>query len=281
MSRSVDGNLPVVAVVTGATGGLGREIVRGLVREGMAVVLGVRDPSKGEAVQLELCREPGGGRIEVLPLDLASLTSVRRFGASVADRHPSINLLVNNAGAWFNERRLSPDGHEMTLATNTLGPYLLTETLLPLLQAGKPSRIVNIVSAATGGYDVNDLDWKRRPFNGFKAYTQSKQAVRFMTWTLAGRLVGKGVVANAVSPGFVRTAFLDQATGMVATVLRVLSPFATPPAKAADTPLWVALAPEWADKTGRYVEARKEKNGGSRRESDLESLDSLLRAMTS
>jgi NAD(P)-dependent dehydrogenase (short-subunit alcohol dehydrogenase family) len=269
-----------VAVVTGATGGLGKEIARGLVRDGMTVVLGVREPGKAGTVKAELEGQPGGGRVELLALDLASLASVRRFAADVADRHPAVALLVNNAGGWFNERRLSPDGHEMTFATNALGPYALTQALLPLLKASRPSRIVNIVSAATGGYDVGDLDWKRRRFNGFKAYTQSKQTVRFMTWTLAQRLDAEGVVANAVSPGFVKTAFLSNATGVMAMMMRLISPFATPPAKAADTPLWVALAPEWADRTGRYVEARKEKNGGSRDQADLDALDRLLRRMT-
>ncbi|OJY67566.1 MAG: hypothetical protein BGP16_03330 [Sphingobium sp. 66-54] len=175
----------------------------------MTVVLGVRDLPAGEAVAAELAREAGGGHVEALPLDLASIASVRHFAGSVAARHSSIGLLINNAGAWFNTRRLSPDGHEMTLATNVLGPYVLTQELLPLLLAGVPSRIVNIVSAATSDYDTSDLDWESRRFNGFKAYAQSKQALRHMTWALASRLESKGVAVNAVSPGFVKTAFLD------------------------------------------------------------------------
>ncbi|WP_370677441.1 SDR family NAD(P)-dependent oxidoreductase [Pleomorphomonas sp. PLEO] len=277
MSRSIDRGGPRIGVVTGATGGLGREIARGLVRDGMTVILGVRDARKGEMVQAELGREPGGGRIDILPLDLASMASARQFAASVAERHSSVNLLVNNAGAWFNERRLSPDGHEMTLATNMLGPYVLTRSLLPLLRAGAPSRIINIVSAATGGYDVDDLEWKRRRYNGFKAYTQSKQALRFMTWMLGRELEGAGVVANAVSPGFVASGFLDNATGVIAMMLRLLRPFAVSPQKAASTPLWVALAPEWESRTGKYVENHREKDRGRSDQADLDALGQWLR----
>ncbi len=269
--------MSITAVVTGATRGIGMEIARGLLRRGATVVIGARSVDKGEAVRAELAREPGGGRIEVLPLDIANLESVRAFAAAVAKAHPALQLLVNNAGAWFSERRQTAEGHELTLATNLLGPHLLTHLLLPRLRAGGPARIVNIVSSAVGNYDVGDLEWQKRGYDGFKAYTQSKQALRMVTWRTAQRLEGSGVVANAVSPGFVRTEFLRSATGPVAALLRFIAPlFAVTPEKGAATPLWVALAPELASVSGKYLEGHKEKDGKFREQAPLDELEARL-----
>ena len=268
--------MSIAAVVTGATGGIGKEIVRGLLRQGATLVVGVRSIEKGEALRAELASEPGGGKVEILPLDVASMESVRAFSAAVAEAHPALQLLINNAGAWFNERSETAEGREMTLATNVLGPHLLTHLLLPQLRAGKPARIVNIVSSAAGNYDASDLEWRRRKYDGFKAYTQSKQALRMTTWKLAQRLDGSGVAANAVSPGFVKTDFLHNATGFVAAMLRLISFLAVTPEKGSATPLWVALAPELAGVNGKYFEDRKEKDGKFRKQAALDELEKLL-----
>jgi NAD(P)-dependent dehydrogenase (short-subunit alcohol dehydrogenase family) len=272
--------MSITAVVTGATGGIGKEIVRGLLRQGATVIIGVRSIGKGEALRSEFAKETGGGRVEILPLDVASMTSVRAFADAVARTHSTLQVLINNAGAWFNERGETAEGHELTLATNVLGPYLLARLLQPLLEAGKPARIVNITSSAVGNYEASDLEWKKRKYNGFKAYTQSKQALRMMTWKLAQRLEGSGVVANAVSPGFVKTDFLQNTTGIVAGMLRALTIMAVSPEKGAATPLWVALAPECASVSGRYFEAHKEKDGKFRQQAPLDELETLLDGLT-
>lgn len=270
------GRMNITAVVTGATGGIGREIVRGLLREGATVVIGARRADKAKAIAAELAKEPGKGKIEVLPLDISSMKSVREFSAIVGEKHPALHLLINNAGAWFNERGETTEGHELTFATNVLGPYLLTKLLLPQLLAGAPARVVNIVSSAVGDYDVSDLEWKRRKFDGFKAYKQSKQALCMASWKLAQRLEGSNVVVNAVSPGFVKTDFLLNATGFVAAALRLLSFAAVAPHKGAETPLWVALAPELARVSGRYFENHKEKQGKFREQAPLYQLEKAL-----
>jgi NAD(P)-dependent dehydrogenase (short-subunit alcohol dehydrogenase family) len=267
-------------VVTGATGGIGREIVRGLVHQGATVVIGVRDLNKGHALRTDLAVEPGGGRIEVLPLDLASLESVRAFATEIAAAHPAIQLLINNAGAWFNDRTITNEGHELTLATNLLAPYLLSRLLLPQLRDGAPSRIVNIVSSAVGNYDPGDLDWNRRSYNGFKAYMQSKQALSMATWKLAQRIDGSGVTVNAVSPGFVRTDFLLNAKGVVARLLTMFKFFAVTPAKGARTPLWVALSPELKNANGEYFESGKRKKAKFQDQHPLDELEQLLERMT-
>jgi NAD(P)-dependent dehydrogenase (short-subunit alcohol dehydrogenase family) len=248
-----------LAIVTGATGGIGKEIARGLVRLGANVVVTARTPQRGEATRAELAADATGGELSAMPLDVADQASVRAFAAAVAVRYANVDVLVNNAGAWFTERRTSPDGHELTFATNVLGPHLLTETLLDPLRAAGGARVVNIVSSIAGDYDPTDLQFTRRPYDGFKAYAQSKQALTMLTWGLAERLRGDGVTANTAAPGFVRTNFNQNARGARAVMISLSARlFGVSPAKGADTPLWVATAPELDGVTGRSFASRKQ-----------------------
>lgn len=265
-----------VAVVTGATGGLGKEIARGLVRLGATVVLGARDPARGAAARAELATDAASpGEVSVLPLDVADQSSIRSFAAVVRERHTELSILVNNAGAWFTDRRVSPDDIELTFATNTLGPYLLTDLLLDPLRNAAHARVVNVVSSISGNYDATDLQFTRRPFDGFKAYAQSKQALRMLTWGLSGRLAGTGVTANAAAPGFVRTDFNRNATGVRAAMIGISARlFAVSPAKGADTPLWASVDSTLGAVTGKYFDGRVEKDGGAR---DADSIAELER----
>jgi NAD(P)-dependent dehydrogenase (short-subunit alcohol dehydrogenase family) len=197
----------------------------------------------------------------VLTVDIADQTSVRAFATAFADQYGALDILVNNAGAWFSERRQSPDGLELTLATNVIGPHLLTELLLDRLKAAGAARLVNIVSSIQGSYDVSDLQFTRRPYDGFKAYGQSKRALSLLTVGLANRLAGTGVTANVAAPGFVWIGFNRNARGPRAAMINLSARlFAVSPAKGADTPIWAATAPELAGVTGRYFEARKAKD---------------------
>ena len=135
------------AVITGATTGLGKHIAHGLAGLGAQVVIGARDAQRGAAAQAELCARTAGAAVQVLPLDVADQASIRAFAATLADRYAAVDLLVNNAGAAFYQRRLSPDGIELTLATNVLGPHLLTGLLLDRLQAA--GRVRKATSAST------------------------------------------------------------------------------------------------------------------------------------
>src|SRR5215472_14734894 len=177
------------AIVTGATGGIGLEIASGLAGRGATVVIGARTAERGGAAAAAIA-PAGGVRPSVLAVDVADQTSVRAFATAFADKYGALDILVNNAGAWFSERRQSPDGLELTLATNVIGPHLLTELLLDRLKAAGAARLVNIVSSIQGSYDVSDLQFTRRPYDGFKAYGQSKRALSLLTVGLASRLAG-------------------------------------------------------------------------------------------
>lgn len=265
-----------VAVVTGATGGIGKQIALGLARLGATVVLGARDAGRGAAAAAEI------GAAEVVPLDVADLASLRAFAARFRDRHDTLDVLVNNAGAWFTDRRTSPQGVELTFATNVLGPHVLTDLLRDPLSAGGGGRVVNVVSSFAGGYDATDLQFERRPFDGFQAYNQSKQALRMLTWGQAARLAPAGVTANAVAPGFVRTDFNRHARGPRATMIGLSARlFAVSPAKGADTPLWAAVAPELLGVTGKYFIGRKEQDGRFHEPDPIADLERRCRELAS
>ncbi|MBJ7607286.1 MAG: SDR family NAD(P)-dependent oxidoreductase [Candidatus Dormibacteraeota bacterium] len=212
-----------VAIVTGASGGLGKEIARELVRLGAEVVVGVRDVGRGEAAKAEIA---GGaeGRVHVMQVDVATLASVRAFARSIQERFGSVQVLANNAGAWFTDRRLSADKVELTFATNVLGPHLLTGLLADPLRAEGGGRVVNVVSAISTKPDLTDLQFERRPYEGYQAYAQSKGALRMITWGWANRFQGTGVTVNAAAPGFVRTGFNRNARGLRAAFINLSGP---------------------------------------------------------
>jgi NAD(P)-dependent dehydrogenase (short-subunit alcohol dehydrogenase family) len=260
MASPLDANLKgKIAVVTGATGGIGKEIARGLSRLGAEVVIGARDPGRGDAARREIVAHTGNDAAAVLQVDVSSVDSVRRFAAALRAKHPKVNILVNNAGVWFTDRKESVEGREMTFATNVLGPYVLTNSLLDALRAGAPARVVNVVSSFSSNYDVSDLEFRTRKWDGFKAYGQSKQALRILTGLMARKLAGTGVTVNDASPGFVKTNFNRNAHGFVPMMINLSARLmAVSPAEGADTPLWVASAPELEGVTGKYFEKRKE-----------------------
>src|SRR5262249_55791749 len=120
-------------------------------------------------------------RVSIVQLDLASSASVRAAADEVRKKHKTLDVLVNNAGAWWADRRESKDGIELQWATNVVGPHQLTLLLLPLLEASGHGRIVNVASTAAGGLDLDDPEYKKRPYSGLKAYSATKQANRMLT----------------------------------------------------------------------------------------------------
>jgi NAD(P)-dependent dehydrogenase (short-subunit alcohol dehydrogenase family) len=264
-----------VAIVTGATGGIGKEIARGLARMGASVILTARTPDKGEQARVDIQKDAKTAVVAMV-LDVSSQSSIRSFVADFEKSHDALHILVNNAGAWFTDRRESVDGYELTLATNVLGPYLLTKLLADRLRAGAPSRVVNVVSSFAGNYDAADLGWQKRAFDGFKAYGQSKQALRMLTWAFADKLEKDKVAVNAAAPGFVKTDFNQNARGFMASMINLSSKlFAVSPAEGADTPLWVAASHDLDGATSKYFDKRKDKDGKFRDPAALAELDGL------
>ncbi|MCP2265028.1 oxidoreductase [Promicromonospora thailandica] len=187
------------AIVTGGGSGIGRATAAALAAKGARVVLAVRDQDKGRAAAAGMA-----GRVEVRPLDLASLSSVRAFAR---DLDGPVDLLVNNAGIMSGTLRHTEDGFELQLGTNHLGHFALTNLLLDRVVG----RVVTVTSTAYRStyLDVDDPHWERRPYRPFPAYGQSKLANLLFTVELQRRLsaAGSSVLATAAHPGWAATGF--------------------------------------------------------------------------
>ncbi len=245
-----------VSVVTGATGGIGRFIALGLARAGHHVVLVCRDGSRGEAAAAWIGRQVPSSSTEVQLADLASLQATRRVGEEIATAHPRLSLLVNNAGMFAARRRTTAEGLDAVLAVNHLAPFVLSDALDAALRAGAPARIVNVGSSTSdrAGIDPDNLQLNRG-WGMVRAYSRSKLAMMMATFARAERLRGSGVAANIVHPGAVATGLVREG-GAIGAGWRLMAPFLLSEEQGADTPLHVALTPEWAAVTGAYVKNR-------------------------
>jgi NAD(P)-dependent dehydrogenase (short-subunit alcohol dehydrogenase family) len=267
-------------VVTGASAGIGLATARGLVRLGARVVMAVRDPEKGERARRSVMGATGRD-VELAIVDVASRSSLRTFARDLAERHPRLDVLVNNAGIWSERRRLSPDGVELVWATNVLGTFLATDLLLPLLKEAGRARVVNVASQLAGELDLTDVQFERRPWSGRSAYAQSKQAGRMLTWALARRLSGTGVTANAMHPGFVATEIFGKGGGLAGLALSLYSKLgARRPGEGADTVVWLAASPDVEGRSGLFWKDRQERRCRFRDESSEEALFALCREMS-
>ncbi|MBG7698493.1 SDR family NAD(P)-dependent oxidoreductase [Streptomyces sp. MC1] len=187
-------------LITGATSGLGRYVAFELVRSGHLVLAHGRDRARTERLVEELRTE---GAAEGFVADLARLAEVRELGARVAEAHPGLDVLINNAGVGAGTpgsgRELSADGHELRLAVNYLAPVVLTRALLPVLRANPPARIVNVGSGGQEPVDHADPEFSRS-YSGLSAYCRSKFALAAYTFTLAEELADSGVSVNVLHP---------------------------------------------------------------------------------
>ncbi len=246
-------------LVTGATSGIGEATARGLADMGAHVLLVARDERRGAATRDEIARSASGAGVELLIAELSSQAQVRRLGREVHTRVERLDVLVNNAGAIFDRRRLTEDGLEMTFALNHLGYFLLTDLLLAKLVASAPSRIVNVASAASlrATIDFDDLEGER-DYSAWRAYGQSKLANVMFTYELARRLRATGVTANCVHPGTVHTNFGNTGSRLLRLGQNAVNLWRKSPAEGADTVIWLASSPEVEGVTGRYFADRRE-----------------------
>jgi NAD(P)-dependent dehydrogenase (short-subunit alcohol dehydrogenase family) len=242
-----------VAVITGASSGLGLETARQLAGQGGEVVMIVRDQARGQHAQSQIAETATGKSPVLLIADLSVQADIRRAAQQVRDRYDHVDILVNNAGSAFSRREQSADGLELTWATNHLAPFLLTELLLPLLVHAPAGRIVNVVSEIySRKLDLDNLQGERK-YGYFRAYRASKLATILFTTELARRIEGSGVTVVAVSPGPAKTNFggggPSGLMGLATGALKHTRVF-KPADQAAKGIAWAATAPELADNPG-------------------------------
>jgi len=240
-----------VVVITGATSGVGEVAADRLAAKGYRINFIARDSVRGEETLKHLRAIAGGVGHRAFYADLSRLSEMKRVAAEIAAAEPEIDVLVNNAGALFNTRKVTEDGLEMTFALNHMSYFVVTNLLRPNLKAD--GRVVSTASGAHKGarLDFSDLQ-SQRGYSGFGAYGRSKLCNILFTRELARRLQGSGITANCLHPGFVATRFGDQSGGMLALAVRAAKTFALSPEQGAETIIYLASSPEAANVTGTY-----------------------------
>ncbi len=271
---SLEGRL---ALVTGATGGLGKAVAAGLAREGAAVVVVGRSLDRADAAMAGISTLVPDARLEPLACDLSVQSSIRRAASDFLSRHDRLDVLVNAAGVFRKERHVTPDGLELTFATNVMAYFLMTNLLLdPLRRAAAirnantgtasgrgsalalaPSRIVNVASRyGNAALNFDDLQTAKGKYSYLRSTPPTMLARVLLTQEFAERLRGTGVVANAVHPGLVKNTALLQDVG--GPFRWITNTFGAPADKASDTAVWLATSPEAAEVSGKLWTKRQE-----------------------
>jgi NAD(P)-dependent dehydrogenase (short-subunit alcohol dehydrogenase family) len=243
-----------LAVITGATGGLGYETALALARAGAEVLVTGRNVEKGRVAINQIKRAEPSAKVRFAMLDLASLASIRAFATSMLENGRPADLLINNAGVMdLPTRRLTEDGSELQFGTNHLSHFALTALLLPLLRKAQAPRVVNVSSLAHRGGKIDFANLQaERKYNSWAAYQQSKLANLLFTFELQRRsdAYGWGLITNAAHPGFARTELIPNGPGtggLKGTGMKLLGSFMSHSAAAGALPtLFAAAAPEAA-----------------------------------
>jgi NAD(P)-dependent dehydrogenase (short-subunit alcohol dehydrogenase family) len=248
-----------IALVTGATEGIGKATAKGLLEKGFTVIIHGRNAQKLADTAQELKKLTGSEAVETLQADLSSLREVKAMADLVRSKYECLNVLINNAGTMMSERSLSKDGHEMMLATNYLAVVVLTEQLLPLLRSTPHARIINLssVSYKTAKPDFNDLQCVKN-YDMMRQYGNTKLFDLYYTLDLAERLKNTGITVNAVHPGGVRTHLARDFSGVLKYAFAVMMPlFFISTEKGASTSVYLASDGALKDITGKYFVKNK------------------------
>jgi len=209
-----------IAIVTGANAGLGFETTRALARNGYRVIMACRNLAKAEEARRCLLEQEADIDLDLLPLDVSDLESIRKFAAQFIAEIAQLDLLVNNAGIVAIPLSRNSAGHEMQMATNYLGAFALTGLLLPAFRGDRQCRIVNVGSLAhrMGKLAFDDFNWERTPYKEMKSYAYSKVALVAFTLELDRRLAHdmKHILAVGAHPGFAATDILNNGQSSLA-----------------------------------------------------------------
>jgi len=238
-----------VCIVTGANSGIGFQASLALAERGATVWMACRNQARGRRALTAVRRATGSKSVHLAIVDVADLEAVRRFAAGFAAR--TVDVLVHNAGVLPDRRIATAQGHEATLATHVLGPWLLTRALLPKLRASADARVVFVSSG--GMYSqrltLDDAEWQRRPYDGVAAYAQTKRMQVVLAELLAEELRGTRVTVSAMHPGWADTPAVRSSLPRFWQLMR--HRLRSPP-EGADTVIWLAVSPAARGRSGRF-----------------------------
>ena len=258
--------------ITGAGSGIGLEAARALLARGDRVIAGARSEARCADIKAAL-----GNGIETLAMDMGSVASIRAGANTLRSIAPNLDVLINNAGVLETKKVLDVDGHEMTWGVNVMAPFLLSELLVPSLEAAAKPRVVNVGSVAhrAGKLVLDDPEFGARKYSGWAAYSQSKLALMMVTREFAKR--HSGIDANCVHPGGIATGIYRNTPGFLQGILaRVL-----PNAAAGAVPLFMlATEPTLEGTTGAYFDksVKAQASAAAQNDDDAKSLYEKLAA---
>lgn len=243
-----------VCLVTGANSGLGHATAQALAERGAEVWMLCRSLERGEAARQEIVDRTGHRAVHLAEVDLSSLDSVTRLCETLPLEH--IDVLVQNAGVLPGEREESPEGLELTLATNLVGPFALTAGLLGRLQRGRGARLIWVSSGGmySQKLDVATLEQPPGDFDGVAAYARTKRAMVVLSEQLAERLAPQGIAVHCMHPGWADTPGVQTS---IPGFWRVTRSILRSSAEGADTVVWLAACDKAAEEPGRFWFDRK------------------------
>ncbi len=235
-SYSLDGR---VIAVTGATSGLGRAAAAQLAGDGATVILVGRNPDKAASVVAEIREATGNPHLSSVIADMGDLDSVRRAAEQILDEHDRLDVLIHNAGALTHERVDSPDGTEATVASQVVGPFLLTCRLLHRLEASAPARVITMSSGGmySAALTVDGLQMDEAEYNGSKQYALAKRAQVTLNEMWARHVDRRSVVFHSLHPGWADTPGVEEA---LPTFRKIVGPLLRDVEAGADTMVWLA-----------------------------------------
>jgi retinol dehydrogenase-13 len=243
-----------VCVVSGATSGVGLEGVKELAKGGAVIVLVGRNEAKTQRLKAQLTADYGA-QVDIVLADFSSLDDVRKAAGTIRQRYNAVDVLINSAGLHCTRRHLTRDGNELVFQVNHIAPFLFTMLLMDLIKKSEQGRIIQVNSEGHrfGGLNLNDLDWKKRPYIGLRGYGASKTAQIMTVMTLADQLKDTNVTINAMHPGAVRTNIGSNNGWLYRAWLHIVVwPFLKDPVISGDALYYLAAAPELMKTTGRY-----------------------------
>ena len=245
-----------VALVTGAASGIGLAACRGFARLGAGVRPVARDPERAHDAARQIAEAVPGADVRPLACDVSSTRALRALAERVCDEESRLDVLVNNAGTMPDERRRSPEGHELMFATHVLAPFALTSWLRELLARSAPARVINVSPGGMYGQRLpaGDLLSEGTRYSPKKLYARTKREEVVITELWASELEDRGVVVHAMHPGWVDTKGVRESL----PVFRALTGhIIRTPEDGADTIVWLGAAPQALERSGLYWHDRR------------------------
>ncbi len=253
-----------IVLITGGTGGIGKQTALGLAKAGAEVIVTGRSQASGEAAVQELRQASGNQRVDLLLADLATQAGVRSLASQFASKHSRLDVLINNAGLVTSERQLTVDGIESIFAVNVVTPFLLTHLLMPSLKASPAARVVNLSGGSHPAKIELDNLQAERSFAGLETYSQAKLVMMAVMYEFALQLQGSALAINVCYPGQASTAMTqsvnaDMLPGMMKIIFPLFKLFVRPDGgksarRAAQSSIFLASSAQAAGVNGKYYD---------------------------